>query len=524
MPLQEIKTLSPLFFFFWFYLLIERNKEMAHHSSKLKSLPLSQFEIQPRKYILFRYCLLLLLMLSAATSVLKLATSSASRSPLVQKVDDTPFSETSKDKEFLRTHVSSPENHLQAREEGRISPSSCSNLIDGITTSSTANDQGILCCDRSHQRTDVCYMKGDIRTDAQSSSILLHSTKDGNINDEKIRPYTRKWETEVMNTVDEITLHPTPITNESKCDINHSVPAIVFSTGGYTGNVYHEFNDGLIPLYITAERFKGEVVFVVLEYHSWWKTKYGSVVKKLSNYKMVDFSSDRRVHCFSEMMVGLKIHGELTIDPTLMHGGKGIQDFQSLLHQGFSSHQPIQLQPQKPRPKLAIFIRNKSRVLQNLKVIVKICEKIGFDVQILNPKRITPLSEIYTVLNSSDAMLAVHGAAMTHFLFMRPGSVLIQIVPLGLDWAAEAYYGEPAKKLGLNYNVYKLNPAESSLYKQYDRRSLVIRDPESITSKGWSETKRIYLEQQNVRVNLRKFSRLIAKVHYDIVHRLHAQS
>ena len=59
-----------------------------------------------------------------------------------------------------------------------------------------------------------------------------------------------------------------------------------------------------------------------MEYHSWWKTKYASVVKKLSNYKMVDFSNDPRVHCFSEMIVGLKIHGELTVDSKLMHNGR----------------------------------------------------------------------------------------------------------------------------------------------------------------------------------------------------------
>lgn len=191
----------------------------------------------------------------------------------------------------------------------------------GVTSLGSGN-ANILCCDRSHERTDICYMKGDIRTDAKSSSIMLYVSGDGNSTVQKIRPYTRKWETGIMSTIDEITLRQLPVTsNDSRCSIRHSVPAIVFSTGGYTGNVYHEFNDGLIPLYITAERFRGEVVLVVLEYHSWWKTKYGNVVKKLSNYKMVDFSNDPRVHCFPEMIVGLKIHGELTVDPNLMHNG-----------------------------------------------------------------------------------------------------------------------------------------------------------------------------------------------------------
>ena len=84
-------------------------------------------------------------------------------------------------------------------------------------------------------------------------------------------------------------------------------------------------------------------------------------------------------------------------------------------------------------------------MLQNVKEVVKTCHRFGFSVQILNAKMGTPLETLYEALSSADVMLAVHGAALTHFLMMRPGSVLIQIVPLGLDWAAENFYGEPAR-------------------------------------------------------------------------------
>lgn len=30
-----------------------------------------------------------------------------------------------------------------------------------------------------------------------------------------------------------------------KCDVNHSVPGIIFANSGWTGNIYHEFNDGI---------------------------------------------------------------------------------------------------------------------------------------------------------------------------------------------------------------------------------------------------------------------------------------
>lgn len=121
-----------------------------------------------------------------------------------------------------------------------------------------------------------------------------------------------------MNTIDEIRLKPHNGSDSGRlCDVRHRVPGVVFSTGGYTGNVYHEFNDGLLPLYITVGRFGGEVVLVVLEYHKWWMSRYEGIVKKVTKYNVVDFKRDRRVHCFKEMIVGLKIHGELTINSSL---------------------------------------------------------------------------------------------------------------------------------------------------------------------------------------------------------------
>ena len=44
--------------------------------------------------------------------------------------------------------------------------------------------------------------------------------------------------------------------------------------------------------------------------------------------------------------------------------------------------------------------------------------EVGFDVRVICPDRTTELCKIYRELNASDAMVGVHSAAMTHFLFM----------------------------------------------------------------------------------------------------------
>ncbi|XVF75769.1 hypothetical protein PTKIN_Ptkin13bG0213600 [Pterospermum kingtungense] len=453
--------------------------------------------------------------------------------------------------------------------------------IEGLTGDMDVNaplcssiSNGTICCDRSHFRSDICFMKGDVRTHSPSSSVFLYSSKnstsfinyvssmvddgreeepDVELQHEKIKPYTRKWETSVMDTIDELDLiskrgnlsipHP--------CDVVHDVPAVFFSTGGYTGNVYHEFNDGIIPLYITSQQFNKKVVFVILEYHDWWVMKYGDILSHLSDYPIIDFNGDNRTHCFTEAIVGLRIHDELTVDSSLMRDGKSIIDFRNLLDRaywprirGLSQDEEREAQEKKTslaptsvsaldvgkkvqhqarRPKLVILSRNGSRAITNENHLVKAAEEIGFQVHVLKPKSTTELAKIYRELNSSDVMIGVHGAAMTHFLFMKPGSVFIQVIPLGTDWAAETYYGEPSRKLGLKYIGYKIMPRESSLFDKYDKDDPVLRDPSSLNEKGWEYTKKIYLDSQTVKLDLRRFQKRLVRA-YNYITRIHRRS
>ncbi|XP_020254575.1 protein O-linked-mannose beta-1,4-N-acetylglucosaminyltransferase 2-like isoform X2 [Asparagus officinalis] len=367
-------------------------------------------------------------------------------------------------------------------------------------------------------------MRGDVRADASSSSVFLCNSNTTR-QERRIRPYTRKWEAGTMSRIDELRLRPTNETG-SACDVVHDVPAVFFSTGGYTGNVYHEFNDGIIPLYVTSQKFNRKVVFVILEYHDWWVSKYANILSRLSDFDPIDFGSDKRVHCFPEAIVGLKIHDELAIDSTKMENNKTIRDFRNLLdesykpriehikqEEGGADNKQQRIRTPDSRPRLVVVSRNGSRGIENEPELVNLAAKIGFRVEVLRPDRTTELAKIYRSLNSSDVMIGVHGAAMTHLLFMRPGTVFIQIVPLGTDWAAETYYGEPAKKLGLEYMGYKILPSESSLYREYEKDDAVLRDPESVNARGWEVTKRVYLDGQNVRLDLHRFRKRLVKAY-----------
>lgn len=393
-----------------------------------------------------------------------------------------------------------------------------------LPCSSMSNNS--VCCDRSARRSDVCFVKGQVSTHSPSNTFFLFSNS--TTSEDRIRPYTRKWEENTMSTIDEVRIVTSNRT--SRCDVQHDVPAVVFSTGGYTGNVYHEFNDGIVPLYITSHQFNKKVVFVILEYHDWWISKYENILSQLSDYPPIDFANDKRVHCFKEAIVGLKIHDELTVDAAKMSNNKTIRDFRNMLDEAYkpriqdiveeekkSSKMEVQVQSRTNKPKLVIVSRNGSRGIENEGELVKLAEEIGFNVEVLRPQRTTELAKIYRSLNSSDMMIGVHGAAMTHLLFMRPGSVFIQVVPLGTDWAAESYYGEPATKLGLKYVRYKISPKESSLYREYKKDDLVLTDPESVNARGWEVTKKVYLDGQNVRLDLERFRKRLARAHQYLV-------
>jgi len=152
-------------------------------------------------------------------------------------------------------------------------------------------------------------------------------------------------------------------------------------------------------------------------------------------------------------------------------------------------------------------------VIENEADVSALAADVGFDVRVICPNRTTELCKIYRELNASDAMVGVHGAAMTHFLFMRPGKVFIQVVPLGTDWAAGAYYGEPAERMGLRYVRYKIAPEESSLSREYPTGDPVLTDPAGVAQPGWDVTKKVYLDRQNVRLDLARFREELVGAH-----------
>ena len=160
-----------------------------------------------------------------------------------------------------------------------------------------------------------------------------------------------------------------------------------------------------------------------------------------------------------------------------------------------------------------IISRGGSSAIENEVALVKLCETIGFQVQVPRPDIMMDLAIIYQALNSSDVMLGVVGCALTHLLFQKSGDVFIQIKVLGTEWAAERSYGWPAMKMGLKYIPYKIKFSESSLSRTFKKDDPVLMDPDVVAGKGWDVRKKFYLYQQNVRLDLKRFSKYLTRAY-----------
>ncbi|KAJ1287133.1 hypothetical protein BS78_03G407000 [Paspalum vaginatum] len=372
-----------------------------------------------------------------------------------------------------------------------------------------------ICCDRSSVHTDVCFMAGDVRTDAATLSLLLFTPSSAS--EERVRPYPRKWEGYIMRKVPEVRLRTAAGPEARRCDVRHEDPLLVMSAGGYTGNLFHAFNDGILPSWLTAQHLRRRVVLGVLSYNPWWAGMFSEVISGLSDHPVVDLLHDTRTHCFPGAIVGTRFHGILTVDPDRLRDGKTIVDFHQMLADAYENKgkPPPEIHGRRRRPRLVIVSRKGTRVIENQAAVGRLATSVGFDVEVLETAAGLPLPAWYASLSACDALVGVHGADLTKLLFLRPGRAsLVQIAPLGVSPIARECFAAPSQGMGLLYEQYEVRAAESSLARRYAPDDAVLADPEAAKRDGgWPFVARVYLGGQNVSLDLGRFGETLARLH-----------
>ncbi|XP_068655543.1 xylan glycosyltransferase MUCI21-like [Aristolochia californica] len=368
----------------------------------------------------------------------------------------------------------------------------------------------LMHCDHSRYRYDLCHLNGPtVMYPTNSSFLVMGPTLLPTLPPRRIRPYPRKWESDIMADIKEVILSVTGSDTGASgdCQVYHDTPALVFSTGGYTGNFYHDFTDGFVPLFITIRTLfqQEEPVLVIANCHNWWLSRYVELLRGFTRRPVINLDNETAIHCFPSVKIGLIVHGDMSIDPALMPNSETFRDFHALVHRSYDSATTPRLSTAEPRqhPRLVVVSRTHTvgRVILNQADVIREAEEAGFDVEIFAPKTTTMLSEAYELINASHAMLGVHGAALTHMFFLRPGAVFIQVVALGLEWASDVCFGQPAPQFGLDYMEYKIKVEESTLAEKYSKDDLVLTNPRKVVKKGWNYTN-LYLKDQDVRLDL----------------------
>ncbi|CAL5038550.1 unnamed protein product [Urochloa decumbens] len=363
-------------------------------------------------------------------------------------------------------------------------------------------------CDFSNFRANVCEMRGDVKIHPNATSIMFMEPA-GSQRDElwKIKPYPRKGDEFCLSHITELTVKSSKVAPE--CTRYHDVPAVIFSLTGYTGNLFHDFTDVMVPLFTTASEFNGEVQFLITDMALWWTIKYHTVLQKLSKYPIIDFSKDDQVHCFKHVIVGLHAYMEFTIDSSKAPHNYSMVDFNRFMRGAYSlGRDTVTVLGELPKvkPRLLIIKRHRTRMFLNLDEIIAMAEELGFEVVIDEANVSSDISKFARLVNTVDVMMGVHGAGLTNCVFLPQNATLIQIVPWGgLEWVSRTDFGNPAELMGLHYKQYSISVDESSLTEQYPRDHEIFKNPIAFHKHGFDFIRQTFMDKQNVKLDCKRF-------------------
>ncbi|PUZ57760.1 hypothetical protein GQ55_5G455300 [Panicum hallii var. hallii] len=377
-------------------------------------------------------------------------------------------------------------------------------------------------CDFSDFRSDICDMAGDIRLDANASAFVVvdPATGAGSGQWHRVRPYPRKGDETCMGRITEVTVRSTgDAPGAPRCTRSHAAPAVVFSIGGYTGNIFHDFSDVLVPLYNTAQRYRGDVQLVMANVASWWLVKYDKLLHELSRHAPLDLAkagAAGEVHCFPRAVVSLRAHKELIIERERSADGLATPDFTRFVRRALSLPRdaPTRLGDGTGRkPRLLIISRHRTRLLLNLDAVVRAAEEVGFEAVVNESDVGNDIAQVGALINSCDALVGVHGAGLTNMMFLPPGATLVQIVPWGgLQWMARADYGDPAEAMGLRYIQYEVGVGESTLKDKFPSGHKIFTDPTSLHKKGFMFIRQTLMDGQDIAVDVGRFREVLLQV------------
>ncbi|KAJ3692396.1 hypothetical protein LUZ60_012746 [Juncus effusus] len=373
-------------------------------------------------------------------------------------------------------------------------------------------------CDLSNYRYEACEVTGDARTSAKLLTVF--SVPAPNTTDpEAPQNWTIKAQSRKVVEVKNVTIQTLISSSEApQCTKSEKISAIVFTLGGgLIGNIWHDFSDVLVPLFINSREFNGEVQFLIYDWKDWFIDKYKLILKKLSKFEMINFDTDSVVRCYPHVIIGLKSHEDFNIDPKRTTNGYTMLDFRMFVREAYdlplSLDIPFKLKINE-KPRVMLVLRERNRRFMNGPEIVQALNDSNFEVIPVKPTRDLNITKFSKLVDSCDIIMGAHGAGLINILFLRTNGIMLQIVPYGkMEQAARNFYDIPATAMKLRYLDYSISAEETTLLEKYGYENPVIKDPDSIHKQGWQAGMKYYWWEQDIRLNLTRFKPVLDKTH-----------
>ncbi|EMS51446.1 hypothetical protein TRIUR3_34427 [Triticum urartu] len=128
-------------------------------------------------------------------------------------------------------------------------------------------------CDTSFGKYDICELAGDARAQGGPGATVTLVSPRAPPKEWQIKPYSRKY----LDGLKQVTVRAVPNSRDApQCTTQLNIPAMVIELGGLTGNYWHDFTDVLVPLFIGARRFNGEVQLLVVNLLPFWVDRTNS--------------------------------------------------------------------------------------------------------------------------------------------------------------------------------------------------------------------------------------------------------
>lgn len=153
-------------------------------------------------------------------------------------------------------------------------------------------------------QTQVCVANRPVRIDMSTMNIYAPFNQYKPQANRTIRPYAWQEDKTAMSLVSPVQILQENITPPA-CQYTHNVPAVIFSSGCFAGNLFHEFSEILIPLFITSCHFQSRLHFIVTDFSPSFVGKFRNILSHLSGYEVINPTVNGSVHCFLGAVVEL---------------------------------------------------------------------------------------------------------------------------------------------------------------------------------------------------------------------------